>query len=317
MIRPEIVSAVRINIERKSGPLPAPEQSYWLCGTPRTGSNLLRFALNKAGCGHAAEGYHKYANRDFGWGFDENDFAQYTRQMVAKQTTPKSGIFGLKIFWDQFQYYLSQCEQPSISFKETLTPYEKVAVFFPDLQFLFIRRRNKLRQAISMVKAKQSSAYVSLSHQDGLTKPAARFRYKPKMITYYLDLFTAQDFLWESFFMQGKINPKLVWYEDLEKQYETAVRGVMDFIGHVPKRIPQPKSEKQADELSDAWYQRYLSDNPWIEDPEDAANLLASRHIKLLRAADGELAVSQAIWWMRFKRLISNPRQYLKRVLGR
>ena len=82
MIRPEIVSSIRAEIEKSSGPLPQPKLSYWLCGTPRTGSNLLRYALKKARCGDPVEGYHKYANRDFGWGYDETDFIQYNRQMI-------------------------------------------------------------------------------------------------------------------------------------------------------------------------------------------------------------------------------------------
>ncbi|MEN8241667.1 MAG: Stf0 family sulfotransferase [Chloroflexota bacterium] len=315
MIRPEIVSSVRAKIERASGPLPVPKLAYWLCGTPRTGSNLLRFALRKSKCGHAAEGYHKYANQDFGWGYDESDFTRYTRQMITAQTTEKSGIFGLKIFWEQFQYYLSQCDHQSISFGETLSPHEKVALFFPDLNYVFIRRRNKIRQAISMVKAKQRSAFVSPTRQKGTTPPSGRLRYSSKMITYYLDLFIAQEMLWESFFNQGDLNPKMVWYEDFETQYEAQVKGVTKFLGREPKRIPTPRSEKQADELSETWYQQYLTENPWIADPDDSANLIANRHIKLLRAADGELVVSSAIWWLRFKRLITNPRQYIKRLL--
>jgi LPS sulfotransferase NodH len=76
---------------------------------------LLRFSLDKANCGHPAEGYHKYANRDFGWEYDEKVFIQFNRQMISGQTSQETGIFGLKIFWEQFQYYLNQCEAPAIT----------------------------------------------------------------------------------------------------------------------------------------------------------------------------------------------------------
>jgi LPS sulfotransferase NodH len=279
----ESAAAARARIEEESGPLPSPKLAYWLCGTPRTGTNLLRYALKKAGCGHPAEGYHKYANQEFGWGFDETDFIRYTRQMVERQTSAKTGIFGLKIFWEQFQYYLDQCEHPSISGGQALTPQEKVAVFFPDARFVFIRRRDKLRQAISLVKAKQSSVYIVTDKQNAPPSKPARLHYNPRMISYYLDLFAAQELLWDNFFMKSDFTHKTIWYEDFEGNYEAQVASVIEYLGLDSGPIAQPKHQKQADEHSEEWYRRYLSENPWIDDPQDVDHLLAKGHLRLLR----------------------------------
>lgn len=310
----ENAAAVRARIEQETGPLPAPTLAYWLCGTPRTGSNLLRRTLQKANCGHPAEGYHIYANREYGWDFDEKDFIRYNRQMIEQQTTPESGIFGLKIFWEQFQYYLNRCDAPSISQGYALSPYEKIAVFFPEVKFIFLRRRNKLRQAISLVKAKQSNIYLTDDTADSSQKKPPRLRYNSRMIGYHLGLLTAQDLLWERFFEHAELSPHVIWYEDLAEDYKDTVRLAYEFLGVETRRVGKTKYQKLADEVSEEWYRQYLAENPWLTDPKDAVTVLANSQLRLLRPADGEAAVSAAIWWRRFVQLVSRPGAYLKRL---
>jgi LPS sulfotransferase NodH len=314
MLQSETAVSVRARIERETGPLPVAKLAYWLCGTPRTGSNLLRFSLDKANCGHPAEGYHKYANRDLGWGYDEKDFIRYNRQMIQNQTSPETGIFGLKIFWEQFQYYLDQCEQAPITGGQRLTPYEKVAVFYPEVKFIFIRRRDKLRQAISLVKAKQSNLYIVPKNRRSAQTQPVRFRYNSRMISYYLGLFAAHDTHWENFFKLGGITPYTVWYEDLIAKYNRSVKEIIRFIGFEAERVRRSPFVKQSDEVNELWYQRYRKENPWLEDPEDVVNILANDHLRKLRRADGETSVSIGIWWMRLRRLIADPAAYLKRL---
>lgn len=313
-MRTELVESIRKRIEHQTGPLPTPRLAYWLCGTPRTGSNILRHALKRVGCGHPAEGYHLYANQTHGWGYDDSDFTRYTRQMIAHQTDPESGIFGLKIFWEQFSYYLSRCDHPQISAGETLSAEEKIAIFFPDVHFLFIRRRNKVRQAISLVKAKQNSKYYSPSKSGAAPKASGTLRYNARMIGYHLALLTAQDLLWENFFSRAGLSPKIVWYEDIAKNHKRQVKLILDYFGLERRPVPKPPFTKQSDELSEAWYLRYLEENPWIDDPEDAVSLLANRQLASLNILDGEISVSPAIWWLRIKQLVRSPRQYLARL---
>jgi LPS sulfotransferase NodH len=59
------------------------------------------------------------------------------------------------------------------------------------------------------------------------------------------------------------IEPFTIVYEDLVAKFETTVRSVLEFL-RVPHAhavtIPRPAFEALADEINDAWYDRFLAD---------------------------------------------------------
>jgi LPS sulfotransferase NodH len=197
---------------------------------------------------------------------------------------------------------------------QNLTPHEKVAIFFPETKFIFIRRWDKLRQAISLVKAKQSNLYIVPKNRKSAQTHSAHLCYNSRTISYYLDLFAAHDTLWENFFMRGAITPNTVWYEDLIGKYTRSVKAIIRFIGFEVERVRRSPFLKQSDEVNEEWYHRYLDENPWREDPEDVVNILANDHLRKLRRVDGEASVSMGIWWRRFRRLLANLAAYLRRL---
>ena len=109
------------------------EKSYLLFCHPRSGSNLLASLLASIECGNPQEF----------WQTDEVNYEDILRRGTA------GGIWGGWIHWGALGRLINMVKtvnQKSPSFIDGL--YE----LFPNLNFFYLSRRNKLRQAISWTK---------------------------------------------------------------------------------------------------------------------------------------------------------------------
>jgi LPS sulfotransferase NodH len=64
---------------------------------------------------------------------------------------------------------------------------------------------------------------------------------------------------WEQFFQENKITPYRLFFEELVQDPLASVKGVLDFLEIDASGASSPKivSEKQADETSLEWEERY------------------------------------------------------------
>lgn len=306
----EKVIKLKQKINEVYGELPSPSRSYLVCSSPRTGTNLIGFGMKEIGYGWPLEGYNLSGNKRYGWGHDESDIVRYTRDMMAYQTSPKSGVFGLKLFWEQFLYLEKRARRNSVLGPEDIDRDELLAVFFDQPYYIFLRRKNKIKQAISYVKALQSDTFlVPAKKQAG--KPVRKkpeFVYDNRLIEYFLEKYVMEDMLWERFFSENRIQPYEIWYEDFVQDYQQSMHELIDFLDLDQVKIPSPYSKKQADSTNQEWYQRFLSDHPWIEDPEDAFHLLSEFILNKRKPP--------SITKQTTRKLIDKPLYYLKRVVN-
>ena len=65
---------------------------------------------------------------------------------------------------------------------------------------------------------------------------------------------------WQEYFTDGSIGPCVVVYEDFIRAYEETVVRILNFID-IPAphdlELRAPRLQKQADELSEDWVERY------------------------------------------------------------
>jgi LPS sulfotransferase NodH len=74
-----------------------------------------------------------------------------------------------------------------------------------------------------------------------------------------------QEKIWYTFFQRSSIDPFQIEYEELCRNYETTIRGVLDFLKiSLPRgaRIGSPVTVRQADEISRVWEERFLTERP-------------------------------------------------------
>jgi trehalose 2-sulfotransferase len=220
-----------------------PRVSYLVCSIPRSGSSLLCELLSNTGlAGAPAEFFHpdKMAALKQRWGVETQH--GYVRELLARKTSP-NGVFGLKAHWGQYKPAFGEANP---------------RVTFPRAQLLFITRSDRLRQAISWVRALQTLKWAT---QDN-PRPRPEV-FDADHITQQLVRIDREEEVWESMFDHWDIEPRRIVYEDFVAAQEEAVRDVLGFLGvDAPAELdlPAPVLGRQADALSDEWAERYLAE---------------------------------------------------------
>jgi LPS sulfotransferase NodH len=130
---------------------------------------------------------------------------------------------------------------------------------FGQPKYLWIRRRDKVRQAISFWKSKQTNVYASSRPApSGVAKPVFDFG----KIQGFVERFRRQDEAWGRLLERNGAQPLVLVYEEFSQRLEETVRQAMDHLGvERPTRlqVPRPRLEKLSDQLNEEWYERYHS----------------------------------------------------------
>jgi LPS sulfotransferase NodH len=211
-----------------------------LCGYARTGGSLLAEALKATGrLGDPQE----YFNPDAivvapGESYPRDAPAQLAE--IARRGVTPNGIYGLKLFCDQF---------------DDLGGFDW-ASRLPDLHFVHLERRDILGQAISWVRAMQSVQWNSTQPQRG------ELRYDAAAIEAALGRFALHRARWAMFFARNAISPLNLVYEDMIAAMPQTVQAIGALVGidDVPGAMPVPgQLEVQRDAISEEWRARFVA----------------------------------------------------------
>jgi trehalose 2-sulfotransferase len=239
-----------------------PRRCYVVCAIPRSGSNLLtdglhatrragrpkQFFLPKYEAGFAAA-----HNLDLNAGF-----APYIRG-IASATATSNEVFGFKLMSWYLDDFLARLRETGAFGDEGTTDLELLRNAFPRLEFIHISRRHKLRQALSKARATQTGLWKVQEGNAASREP----EFDAELIEQCLEDGAQQEQLWELFFQRVGVNPFRVKYEKLCQDYETTVRGVLDFLQiSLPRgmRVGAPVTIRQADHISREWEKRFLTE---------------------------------------------------------
>jgi trehalose 2-sulfotransferase len=266
-----------------------PQCSYLICATPRSGSTLLCEALINTGLAGRPQEYFEalketglprrpqdyfsdidnpeiagllgqYSQLDDELPAFANDasYADYLSRVMAQGTTP-NGVFGAKLMWGYFADFISYLRD--IPHYRTLPVPQLMAAIFPDLHYITVTRRDKVRQAVSLWRAIQTRTWRQ--EEDIL-----RGHYHHELVFH----FEAVDYLvrqieeheasWWQYFAENHIHPFKVVYEELTHSYEETAKDILRFLGvRVPAQLPfaERRMKPQADALSEQWVQQYYA----------------------------------------------------------
>lgn len=234
-----------------------PHTSYIVCGTPRCGSTLLCEALINTGIAGQPEEYFLPRNEPIWQGrWGTSSYEQYLAGVIKQSTTP-NGVFGTKMMWGYFDKFVSKLQQLPEYKESGKSAHELMVSTFPNLHYVWIKRRDKARQAISHAKARQTDIWVVSSEtKPFLTrKPVFSFG----QIDFMVQELEAQEAAWERYFLENGIEPFEVTYEDLVPRYEEVAVQLLACLGiaHETVQFAPRRMRKQADEESEEWVRRY------------------------------------------------------------
>jgi trehalose 2-sulfotransferase len=221
---------------------PEMKRGYVICGYARTGSTMLARALQSTGkLGHPQEYFNPQAiETDSGQTYPKAVIAQIAE--IARRGTSDNGIYGLKIFCDQF---------------DALGGFDW-ASRLPNLQFIHLERRDTLLQAISWVRATQSVQWTSGQPQRG------QLMYDEPAILGALTRFSYDRARWTMFFARNGIVPLNLVYEDMIDDLSRAVQAIahmfgLDEVCDLQIGNGAEQLAIQRDEMSQEWRNQFLA----------------------------------------------------------
>ena len=186
------------------------------------------------------------------WGVSE--VRSYVERILRAGTTP-NGVFGIKVMWSVLEDWLPRLA--ALVGREAASPPGVLGAVFPNLSYIWLTRRDKVRQGVSWYRAMMTERWRSTDPGDGST---SRPDFDFEAIDHLVGVSIADDLAWEHFFQQHGIEPLRVVYEDSERAPGEVVERIHRYVGlESPARPAQRETrhQRQADDLTDDWVRRY------------------------------------------------------------
>ena len=150
----------------------------------------------------------------------ETSMADFFRRLIEDQSVVYKDVkvCGVKMLLDHL-----------IEVMDLDRPTQSVRLFPGSLKFIFLRRYNKLRQAISCMRAEREGLW----HRRSLKSFLRYFflSYDPEDIESYMRKIERKEEWILSFFQRHHIYPLILYYENLCSSSEAVLQRVFDFLG--------------------------------------------------------------------------------------
>ena len=155
------------------------------------------------------------------------------------------------MFWNAWELFLERARAART--QRDACDLEVLTEVFGELQFVWLRRVDKLRQAISFWRATTGGDQFRYP-TDGTPVNVPEFDFD--RISRFIQLVSEQEDRWRDWFDRYAMAPKQVAYEDLVEDRERVIRGVLDYL-EVEKAedlaVPEPRVRQQADEHTERY----------------------------------------------------------------
>jgi LPS sulfotransferase NodH len=223
------------------------QRAFLICATPRTGSTMLADLLAASGAvGRAGEFFNPHTvapDARIGLG-------SYLAGCASRETAG-TGVFGIKLHWDQHETFLSLLRR--LRGTEGRSDGDLIADVLPRPRYVFVTRDDLVAQGVSWWKAKRTRVW----HDDDEPLADAVFDYDA--IDERVRLAREQTESWRRWFAANAVEPLPVVYEHLVNDPEAVARRSLSFLGAdvVADRVLRTRTRRQADELNEQWIRRY------------------------------------------------------------
>jgi LPS sulfotransferase NodH len=207
-------------------PLPehptTPRSTYFVCGTPRSGSWFLCGLLASTDvAGRPHEWFWadtEQANRR-AWGVPS--FADYLAR-VRDAATTSNGILGAKLMWGYLPELLARLRQLG----DASPDLALIEGHFPSPRFVWIRREDAMAQAVLWSRAIQTGRWHHWDAGDAGAAPA----YDREQIDALAKEAAAHDAAWGAWFAANGIEPHVVRFEELVADPAGTTLAVLRFL---------------------------------------------------------------------------------------
>jgi trehalose 2-sulfotransferase len=179
--------------------------------------------------------------------------------LVYRLGSTPNGVFGAKMLWRYVPLALASFrEMPRFA---GMTDAEIFSEAFPGLKVIHLTRRDRLRQAVSWHRAVEDGVWWH--YDSAVARPGRQPHYEFEVIARMVDMIAEGERSWRELYATLGITPLEVIYEDLvtDEGYHAAIQGILGHLGLDDRVvIPKPRTQRQADDISDEWVERFFAD---------------------------------------------------------
>ncbi len=237
------------------------QQSLIVAATQRSGSTLFCRDLELTGVVGATREWLQHSDleeRIRAYGLKPGTpYAEVIREVVKRETNER-GLFAAKIMWDTLDAFfdIMRKDHPDETGPTKMDTFLRL---FPNPKFVFINRRDKLRQAVSFVKSLQSGAWIS--REGKRLSSAGILHYDYIAIREAIDKFEKEELLWRAFFKDHSIPFAEVTYEDFVQNRSSGMKSALSLIGEpldVRETPLNNEIRRMSDDINRQWRQAFL-----------------------------------------------------------
>jgi LPS sulfotransferase NodH len=229
-----------------------PERTYLLASVPRAGSTYFSHLLWRTGCLGAPLEYLNFEPAGpYGFAANSPETQRRLWRSVLRRRCSPNGVFALKAFPPQLDHL--QRNNPSLL-------EEVLATVLPRGQsrVVFLRRRDRLAQAVSYARADQSGVWRKEQEKAAAPMP----EYSDEALEAAERGIAHQEAGWEQMFEALKIDPLTVWHEDALADGAAVAQSVADYVNvtiEASAAVAVPAVEKQSEGNSREWAERFAA----------------------------------------------------------
>lgn len=242
-----------------------PQTTYIICALPRSGSHLLGEALYATRLAGKPDEYFQpnaqgQLQNETGLIaelYGEKSLEEFHQFVMEIATTP-NGVCGVTLHSNYLHHIINNYR--TLPQYADLNTYEIINALFYNPKFIWLQRRNKVRQAVSWIKAMHTGVWGVSKDKVPQKKRTQMPKYDYFVLEHQIERFRRFEAQWGAFFEEYEIEPLVVVYEDLAQKVEETTLKVLDFL-----EIPYPsdiefaerKLQKQANATTEKWVQTY------------------------------------------------------------
>lgn len=243
-----------------------PQRTLLVCTENRSGSNLLCEAVYFAGgLGCPVEYYQPGHRARLARRWNAAGLRDYTTALHRFRTDP-SGVFSVKLFWPGITKLVSELKpdefDPAVAkatFAIDAEAYRRIfstlVDFFPAPTFVFLSRRDEIRQAVSLYFAGATGAWRRYEWANPDKQESLAYDFDA--IVQLLARIQNHKAHWINFFRANRVKYYAIDYEDIERDYHGTLQQFFAAFGRPDAAILPPRLQKQADSRSEDLVQKF------------------------------------------------------------
>jgi LPS sulfotransferase NodH len=224
-------------------------ERYAICMTPRTGSTYLAYMMRDTKAfGFPDEWLSLHRAKSEAVSVGATEPASLLKRVLAKYAS-ENGVSGVEI---ALGHLVSARRAGAID-----------VALDRKMKFFYLRRRNIVRQGLSMHSAHQSGVLHSFQMNEDAKVVRDAVIYDTLAVRQHIKMLHDEELMWEREFGARHIEPDRIYYEDIVQRPDRILRRFAHILGLSETPIVPAKSEitKVTDDRTDEWEARYRDED--------------------------------------------------------